>query len=89
MLGEDGSTTSVSLGEDDFVEELDGRMFGACGLAFVNELVEHLCLAHHGDVVCCFTRYAADELIHIEVIYHACFSAFAGCRMHEATVGVE
>lgn len=71
MLGEDGTTASVSLGEDDFVKQLDGRVLGASGFALVNELVEHLGLAHHSDVLSCFSRHTANELIHVEVIYHA------------------
>lgn len=77
MLGEDGATTSVSLGEDDLVEKLDGRVLCTRRLTLMNEFVEHLGLAHHGDVFGLFARYTANELIHIEVVHHACFSALA------------
>ena len=42
---------AVALGEDDLVEELDGRVFAARGFALVDELVEHLCLAEHVHVL--------------------------------------
>ena len=77
MLGEDGAATSVPLGEDDLVKQFDGRVLGTSRLPLVNELVEHLGFAHHGDVFGLFTRHTAYELIHVEVIYHACLSALA------------
>ena len=77
VLREDGATTSVSLGENDLVEELDGRVLGTSRLTLVDKFVEHLSFAHHGDVFGLFTRYTANELIHVKVIHHACFSAVA------------
>lgn len=89
MLGEDGATTPVPLGEDDFVEQLDGRILGTSGFTLVYEFIEHLRFAHHSNVFSRLAGYTADELIHVEVIHHACFSALTRSGMHEATVSVE
>jgi len=42
---------AVALGENDLVEELNGRVLAAGGFTLVDELVEHLCLAEHVHVL--------------------------------------
>jgi hypothetical protein len=37
---EEGGFAAVAFGEDDFVEEFDGRVVGALAFAFVDEFVE-------------------------------------------------
>lgn len=77
VFGKDGSTPTVPFRENDFVEEFDGGVFGTCGFTLVDEFVEHLCFAHHVYVFGGFAWHASHELIHVEVVHHACFSALA------------
>ena len=89
VLGEDAAVAAVAFRQDDLVEELDGRVLGAGGLAVVDELIEALrvgvacaCIpSHHG--------YAAQELVHVEVIDETGFAAVARSRVQVAAVGVE
>ena len=41
----EGGAAAVAFRQDDFVEELDGRVLGARGFTLVNEFVEHLRLS--------------------------------------------
>lgn len=48
-FGEDASTPSVALGEDDLVEKFDGRVLRPCRFTLVNKLVER-CNCQHADI---------------------------------------
>lgn len=88
-LREQRSASSIPFGKDDLIEQLDRRIFGASGFALVNELVEGLCLTQHMHVLAVAMRDALEELVDVEMVEHACFAAFTGCWVEEATVGVE
>lgn len=74
---EKGRAAAVSFREDDFVEEFDGRVFGAGGFALVDELVEHLRLAEHMHVLGVAVRNALEERVHVEVVDEASFAGLA------------
>lgn len=88
-FGKDGSSASVSLGQDDLVEQLDLGIFGTGRLTLVDEFVEALSLAKHGHVLAVTVRNTSEEGVHIEVVDETCLLAFTGCWMHIATVCVE
>ena len=88
-LVEEGRAAAVALGEDDFVEELDGGVLRARRLAFVDEFVESLRLAEHVHVLAVAVWYALKELVHVEMVGHPGFAPLAGRRVQEAAIGVE
>jgi len=82
-------TAPVALRQDDFVEELDGRVFGARGFALVDEFVEHLRLPQHVHVLRVAVRNAFEEVVHVEMIDEAGLARFARGRKKILAVGVE
>ena len=80
---------AVALGEDDLVEEFDGRVFAARGFALVDELVEHLCLAEHVHILRVTVWHALEEGVHVEVIDQACLARFSRGWVKILAIGVE
>ena len=81
--------SSIPFGKDDFVEELDGRVFCSSRLAFMNELVEGLCVAQHVHVIAITVRHTLQKLLHLEMVGHSCLAPVARCGMQETAVSVE
>ena len=85
-FAEEAGAATVAFGEDDFVEQFDGRVVRTGGFALVNELVETLgmsangvndsgtvitlSLLQHFHVLHVFVRHALHELIHLELVDH-------------------
>lgn len=80
---------SVSLRQDDFIEEFDGRVVRPGGFPFVDELVECLGLPQHVHIFAITMRDTAQKVVHVKVIDQTSFFALAGCWMHEFPVGIE
>lgn len=65
---ENGRFSTVALRQDDFVEQLDGRIIRSSRFSLVNELVETLSLLHHEHVLLVLVRHALHEFVHFEVV---------------------
>jgi hypothetical protein len=85
----EGGAAAVALRQDDFVEQLDGRVLGARGFALVDELVEHLRLPQHVHVLRVAVRDRFEEVVHVEVVDQAGFAGLARGGVEVLAVGVE
>lgn len=81
--------SAVAFRQNNLIEQLDARVFGAGGLALVDELVELLGLAQHVHVFGVAVRAGLEEGVHVEVVDEAGFLGLAGRRVQVAPVGVE
>jgi len=73
----EGGAAAVAFRQDDLVEEFDGRVLGARGLALVDEFVEHLRLPQHVHVFRVAVRDALEEVVHVEMVDQAGFTGLA------------
>ena len=62
---------SVSLGEDDLVEEGYFGVVGRCCFALVDEFVEGLGLLEHEYVLGVVLRETSFEACHVELVEHS------------------
>ena len=81
--------SSIPFGKDDFVEELDGRVLCASRLAFMNKLVEGLCVTQHVHIIAITVRHTLQKLLHLEMVGHPCLAPVARCWMQKTAVSVE